>query len=157
MKKKLIVLSSLGFLVPVLTFAAGNNTAGGASCFGTQVGIQAIICKIGEILNTIIPILIVLGVVYFVWGVISYMIGADEEQKKKGRDKIIYGIIGLVVIVGMWGLVTLVVKSFGLDQPISAFCFRHFWLKKRFSAGPVFSIFSICLRRLCACLAFVAL
>ncbi|MEI8270303.1 MAG: pilin [bacterium] len=116
MKKNLIVLSGLGFLLPVLTLAAAGNTAGGASCLGTQVGIQAIICKIGEILNTIIPILIVLGVVYFVWGVISYMIGADEEQKKKGRDKIIYGIIGLVVIVGMWGLVNVVTDTFGLDN-----------------------------------------
>jgi len=114
MKKKLIVLSSLGFMLPVLALA--QNTASGASCLGSQVGIQAIICKIGEILNTIIPILIVLGVVYFVWGVISYMIGADEEQKKKGRDKIIYGIIGLVVIVGMWGLVNVVTSTFGLNN-----------------------------------------
>jgi hypothetical protein len=44
------------------------------------------------------------------------MISADEEQKTKGRDKIIYGIIGLVVIVGMWGLVNIVTKTFGLDN-----------------------------------------
>jgi heme/copper-type cytochrome/quinol oxidase subunit 2 len=110
MKKKLIVLSGLGLVVaPFFAFAqAGLCTY--------QTGIQAVICKIGEILNTIIPILIVLGVVYFVWGVISYMIGADEEAKKKGRDKVIYGIIGLVVIVGMWGLVRIVTSTFQLDN-----------------------------------------
>ena len=109
MKKRLIVLSGLLAFAP-LAFAQN------AGLCTYQTGIQAVICKIGEILNTIIPILIVLGVVYFVWGVISYMIGADEEQKKKGRDKIIYGIIGLVVIVGMWGLVKIVTTTFGLNN-----------------------------------------
>ncbi len=112
MKKNLIVLSSLGFLVPLLSFAQST----GGQCISTSNGIAWIICRVGEILNTIIPILIVLGVVYFVWGVISYMIGADEEQKSKGRNKIIFGIIGLVVIVGMWGLVRLVTSTFNIDN-----------------------------------------
>ena len=110
MKKRLIVLSGFGLVVaPFLAFAQANLCV-------YQTGIQAVICKIGEILNTIIPILIVLGVVYFVWGVISYVIGDDEEAKKKGRNRIIYGIIGLVVIVGMWGLVRIVTTTFGLNN-----------------------------------------
>jgi len=125
-------------LLPTLSFAqvdvgnppgtygsSGGNTTGGvangqtiAERCGDQVkDIGNIICRISFILNSIIPILMVLGVVYFVWGVITYMIGSDEEAKKKGRDRIIFGIIGLVVIVGMWGLVNLVVDSFGLGNP----------------------------------------
>lgn len=111
MKKKLIVLSGVGAtLLPFLAFAQTS------ACNGYNAGISFAICRVGEILNSIIPILIVLGVVYFVWGVITYMIGADEEAKKKGRDKVIYGIIGLVVIVGMWGLVRIVANTFGLNN-----------------------------------------
>jgi len=109
MKKRLIVLSSALALTPFLVLAANNN----CSNFGTPGTIEYIICRIGNIFNVIIPILIVLGVLYFVWGVISYVIGSDEEAKKKGRDRIIYGIIGLVVIVGMWGLVRIVLNTFG--------------------------------------------
>ncbi|MEI7810277.1 MAG: hypothetical protein WCI41_01830 [bacterium] len=113
MKKKLIVLGSTLALAPIWAFAASSGT----SCYNQQVGIQAVICKIGEILNTLIPILIVLGVVYFVWGVIQYVIFAsDEEAKKAGRNKMIMGIIGLVVIVGMWGLVKIVTSTFGLNN-----------------------------------------
>ena len=76
MKKKLIILSSL-FLVPVLAFAQN------ATCAGAQSGtIGAIICDIGNILNSVIPVIIVLGVVYFIWGVVSYVISSDEEAKK---------------------------------------------------------------------------
>ena len=107
MKKRLIVLSSLA--LPVFALAQTNTCS-------YQTGISQVICTIGGILNTLIPILIVLGVVYFVWGVITYMIGSDEEAKKKGRDRIIFGIIGLVVIVGMWGLVHIVTSTFNLNN-----------------------------------------
>ncbi|MFA6586161.1 MAG: pilin [Candidatus Paceibacterota bacterium] len=113
MKKKLIVLSSsvLGFL-PLM--ASAQNARGGcdAAVPGT---IQKVICIAGNILDIIIPILVVLGIVYFVWGVITFVIADDEESKEKGRNKIIFGIIGLVVIVAMWGLVGLVTNTFGLN------------------------------------------
>ena len=112
MKKKLFVLSGIvATVAPLMAFA--QNATG---CANVDPGtMQDIICKIGNILDTVIPILIVLGIVYFVWGVISYVISKDEEAKKRGKDKIIYGIIGLVVIVAMWGLVGIVTKTFGLN------------------------------------------
>ena len=82
------------------------------ACVGTGIGF--IFCQIQSLLRTVIPVLVGLGVVYFVWGVVQYVIGSDEEAKKTGRNRIIYGIIGLTVIVGLWGLVNLVVNTFGL-------------------------------------------
>jgi hypothetical protein len=79
--------------------------------------LSAILCKIGELLNTIMPILIALGVVYFIWGVVSYVIAKDDEAKTKGRDTMIMGIIGLVVIVSVWGLVSILKNTFGLGNP----------------------------------------
>ncbi len=70
-----------------------------------------------DILNSVVPLLVSVGVVYFVWGVVAYVIGGGEEAKKKGRDKIIYGIIGLAVIVSVWGLVNLLTNTFNLNNP----------------------------------------
>lgn len=112
MKNKLIALFGLvlGF-APLVSFA--QNATG---CGDVEPGtLQAVICTVGNILDTVIPILIVLGIVFFVWGVIMYVISKDEEAKKRGKDKMIYGIIGLVVIVAMWGLVGIVTKTFGLS------------------------------------------
>lgn len=120
MKKKLIGFSSLvlGFATPVLALAqiVDPNKGNTTGCLGVQKGtIQAIICNIGNILDIVIPVLIILGVVYFVWGVVTYVISSDEEAKKAGKDRMIFGIIGLVVIVAMWGLVGIVTKTFGLS------------------------------------------
>jgi len=117
MKKSFILL--LGILmvvVPVAVFAQVQPiSSSGINCMNV-VGLQALICKTGEILNTAIPVIITIGVVLFIWGIVQYIIGGTEEAKKKGRDKIIYGLIGLVVIVGMWGLVRAVTQSFGIDN-----------------------------------------
>lgn len=109
LKNKLVVLatSGVGFLlVPLFAFAATCNT--------TVTGLKDILCRVSELLNLIIPVILVLGVVYFVYGVVQYVMADDEEAKTKGRDRMIYGIIGLVVIVSMWGLVGILVNTFGL-------------------------------------------
>lgn len=97
-------------LLPRLTFAATKV------CNSTITDAGDILCKVSSLLQTLIPILITLGIVYFVWGIVSFVIGDDEEAKTKGRDRIIYGIIGFVVMGAMWGLVTIVINTFGLDQ-----------------------------------------
>jgi hypothetical protein len=124
MKKKLIVLSGVVLgLSPLMVFAAGQGT-GGAACstaVGTGLGsgggvsIGSIICEVGAWFNVIIPFLIALAIVVFFWGVISYVIAADEEAKTKGRDKMIYGLIGIAVIVGLWGFIALLQNTFGLQ------------------------------------------
>ncbi len=69
--------------------------------------------KLQNILNAILPFLVSLGVLYFIWGVIRYVIAGGEEAKKKGRDQIIYGVIGLAVIISVWGLVGLLTSFIG--------------------------------------------
>ena len=100
----------------VTTTAPPVQTVAQACPAANGVDIGNIICKIGFFLNKIIPVLLALGVIYFIWGVVTYMISEDKETKDHGRGRIIYGIIGLAIIVGMWGLVNLVITGFGLDQ-----------------------------------------
>jgi hypothetical protein len=119
MKKKLMVLSGVVLsFAPVVAFAqisiAGSNT----SCTVNQQSstLFNLICQIGSLLNSVVPVLIALGIVYFVWGVISYVIADDEEAKSAGRDRMIYGIIGLAAIVAVWGLVAILIRTFGISN-----------------------------------------
>jgi predicted membrane channel-forming protein YqfA (hemolysin III family) len=123
MKNKLkfrvsIALGALfAFVTPYMLFAQETvaSTCGGTE--DTKKGtIGYIICKISVLLNTIIPILIVLGVIYFIWGVITYVLSKDEEAKTRGRSAMIYGLIGLLVIVSIWGLIAIVKRTFGVTD-----------------------------------------
>lgn len=83
-------------------------------CAANISNIEDLICKMGLILKAVLPLLLALGVVYFVWGVVTYVIKDDETAKEKGKDRIVFGIIGLVVIVGVWSLVSFVLNTFDL-------------------------------------------
>ena len=111
MKKKLL---RFGYIFSSLALIPGVVLAAPGPCDALS-GIGKIICQLQVILNTIIPFLMTLGIIYFIWGVVQYVIGDGDEAKKKGRDHIIYGLIGLAVIVGMWGLVNIVTRTFGLS------------------------------------------
>jgi len=133
-KKLVFILVLLSLFSPVIIFAnnhfvgpcpAGTHNDGNGcapdsissqTCDPALTGIKALLCKFQEILNLIVPILVALGVVYFVWGVVRYVIADGEEAKQKGKDSIIYGIIGLAVIVGLFGLVNIVITTFGISS-----------------------------------------
>ncbi|MFA5999586.1 MAG: hypothetical protein WC783_01200 [Candidatus Paceibacterota bacterium] len=95
-----------------------GNTSSKPTC--TATGIGGLLCKFQQILNSIIPVLVTLGVVYFVWGVVRYVIADGEEAKDKGREKIVYSIIGFVVIMSLWGFVAIIVNTFNLSASAPA-------------------------------------
>ena len=110
MKNKLVVLSGLvlGF-APFVFFAAVGDTCSTGE-------LKDIICMVQEILEMVVPLLVTLGIIYFVWGIITYVIADDEEAKSSGRNRIIWGLVGLAVIVSMWGLVRLLTETAGVNN-----------------------------------------
>lgn len=69
--------------------------------------------KLKTILNAIIGILFLVVTLYFIWGVIQYIsAGGKEEDMKKGKDHMIWGIIGLAVVLGAWGIARVVLDTF---------------------------------------------
>lgn len=67
-----------------------------------------VLARIQQLLNVIMPVLIAIAVIWFIWGVIQYVISGDEEKKKKARGHIIQGLIGLFIILSFWGIVGLI-------------------------------------------------
>lgn len=110
----LVFLPSVGF--SQCGVRSGAQIPGPCPTNSTEpaTGLAGIIAKISALFSAILPVLISFGVLYFIWGVIQYMIADGEEAKTKGRDTIVYGIIGLAVIVSIWGLVAILNQTLGL-------------------------------------------
>ena len=111
---KKIVLAAGAFLLPVITFAQSTSVTGA----GAVTNADTLFRKINSILNAIIPILISIAVVYLVYAIVMYVIAGDEDQKKAGKSMIVYGVIGLFVILSIWGLVNILVNTFGLQNRV---------------------------------------
>lgn len=72
-----------------------------------------------QIINPIIVLLAAAAFVVFLWGVFEFVRKAgDATERTKGRDAIIWGLVGLVIIFGAYGVINLALGTFGLT-PIS--------------------------------------
>lgn len=107
--KKIISLGAvLGVVSPLaFVFAAGTT-------IGTIIG------DFSGILTVIMPILITIAAIWFVYNVIMYMISGDEEKKKKAKGGVIQGLIGLFVIIAFWGIIGIFQNTFHIDQGYSS-------------------------------------
>lgn len=73
-------------------------------------------CVIGA---AIIPLIFTIAFLLFLWGMVQYIRNADNEKKREESKKFIYyGIIGLTVMVAVWGIVRIVTTTFGLGNTV---------------------------------------
>ena len=70
---------------------------------------------INGLLRPAIPLIISLTVVVFLYGVFKYIFANGGEDKEKGRDFMIWGIIGLFIMVSVWGLVAILSDTLNLN------------------------------------------
>ena len=80
----------------------------------SQVGVSGLIDKIGGLINDLIPLIIAIAVIGFLWGLAMFIFKAgNDEEQKKARSIMIWGILALFVMVSVWGLVAMLQATFG--------------------------------------------
>ena len=71
------------------------------------------------ILGKLAPMLIATAVIVLLVAIINYIrAGEEEEKREKAKSLMIYGIIGLFVMVSIWGLVAILSGTFNLSNDI---------------------------------------
>ncbi|MDP3762570.1 MAG: hypothetical protein Q8Q97_00665 [bacterium] len=76
---------------------------------------DTVLVRVDRILQQVIPILLLVGTIVFLWGVITYLTaGPDQEKQKYGKYLIIYGLVGLFAMVAIWGIVRVLTQTFGV-------------------------------------------
>lgn len=70
------------------------------------------------ITSLFIPLLFAAAFVFFLWGVIRYMTSSDNVKKEESKKYIWYGLIGLFVMVSVWGIIKIAAGVFGFDAGI---------------------------------------
>ncbi len=98
--KKLI--ASIVAFAPTLVFAQAITDVNSLTNKFTNLG------------NTAIQILIAFSVIWIIYNVVRYLImgGESEEKRKQAGGAILWGIVGLFVILSIWGLVRILTNTF---------------------------------------------
>jgi len=108
--KKLILGSS------VVTALAGFASIAAAQAIDIGVksstldsaGLGGFITQVNRVVNYIVPFLVGLAVLVVIYGVFSFISNAaDEEARASAKQFIIWGVIGIFIMLSVWGLVTI--------------------------------------------------
>jgi hypothetical protein len=97
--KKFITAATLFFALPLIAAAQ------------TPSNLTTLISFVGDILNRVIPVLIALAVVFFFWGLVKYILNPNH---KDGKKTMIAGLLGLFVMVSIWGIIRLMQNTLGV-------------------------------------------
>jgi Type IV secretion system pilin len=103
MKKYLVLFLALA--VPFAAFAADIADFPG------------LVSTLTTWLNSLVPLIFGVAMIVFLWGVVRYVIASDVKSKADGRTFIIYGVIGLGVMLSVWGLAFFVKNTFFASAP----------------------------------------
>lgn len=72
-----------------------------------------------EILNPLIAMMFAIATVYFFYGVAHYIWDPDnEESRTKGRVGMFWGIIGMFIMVAVFGIMRFLISSIGADPSL---------------------------------------
>ena len=101
MKKALFAGATL--LLPVLASAQLTNVQ------------NNIITPIGNIINTLIPIAFAAALLFFFYGLATYIL-SKEHDKEVAKKRMIWGVVALFIMASIWGIVNFLATSVGVDQ-----------------------------------------
>lgn len=70
------------------------------------------------VLNPLIVLVFAVAFLIFFWGIFQFVNSETSEKARvEGKKKITYGLLGMLVMFSAYGLVNLVLATFGIDKP----------------------------------------
>lgn len=78
--------------------------------------ISSLIVQLIAFINQfVLPLILTLAFLMFVWGVYKYFIAgsASAEERQEGQKFVMWAVVGFFVIFSLWGLVWILLRTFG--------------------------------------------
>ncbi len=105
---RLLAVAGATVFLPLAVFAQNANI--------TEVA-GGWVNDIAMIIVDLVPFLVALCVLFFLWGAARFVLHAgDEKGREEGRRHMLRGLVALTVAVTLWGLVLLVANALGIGD-----------------------------------------
>lgn len=67
------------------------------------------------IINPLIGFLFALAVAYFLYGMFEFIMNSTNDEKKTtGKSHMIWGIVGITIMMGVWGILNIIIDTFNI-------------------------------------------
>ena len=86
---------------------------------GKISNVNSLVARIAGIGDVVVYLLVALAVIFIVYNVVWYMIRPDgSDSRREAGTSILWGLIGLFVIVSIWGIVNILTNTFSTDSNV---------------------------------------
>jgi len=93
-------------MTPYITFAQGRIDS---------TNIKTLATGVHKVINErLIPFFVTLAFLYTIYAVTDFIANRDATKKEDKKQRIFWGIIGLVIILSIWGLVAIIGNTFNI-------------------------------------------
>ena len=97
------------------------NSSSDSSCSARFLSLIDILIWIKCIITTaLIPLIFAGAFMFFLWGVMRFIMATDSTKREEGKKNIIWGLVGLFVMVSMWGIIKIFTTLFGVETVVPA-------------------------------------
>lgn len=71
---------------------------------------------IGALNIIVVPLIFALAFASFIWGIANHFFlhGGEDKSREEGKQFILWGILGMVVLFSVWGLVNMLLSTLGI-------------------------------------------
>ncbi|HVS79592.1 MAG TPA: hypothetical protein VHF05_01305 [Candidatus Paceibacterota bacterium] len=70
------------------------------------------------ILNPIIVLMFMVALAMFFWGIFQFISNAESDRgREEGKQNMLWGIVGMFIMISVYGIIRVVLATFGLPTP----------------------------------------
>ncbi|MEK7175870.1 MAG: hypothetical protein AAB695_00655 [Patescibacteria group bacterium] len=70
------------------------------------------------VLNPLITLAFTVALLVFFWGIFQFINSETADAKRdEGKRKIFYGLLGMFIMISAFGLIRLILNTFGVNPP----------------------------------------
>lgn len=97
------------------------NAQGPFSRIGSNPAVSSVVSKI--VANIVAPLvtgLFFLTMLIFVWGLFGLISkGDDPTARKEGQQHMLWGVVGMLIMVSVYGIIRLIGNTVGVENPFA--------------------------------------
>lgn len=105
MTRYITLIITFALLAPTVVHAQGSGIAG-------------LIAYFTGMINGLLGLLTGVALLVFIWGLVKFIYQADNEQgRADGKQRMVWGVIALFVLVSIWGIISFFQLSIFGEEP----------------------------------------
>jgi hypothetical protein len=83
---------------------------------GPDAGVELLDRVVDYVIDPAVKVVFTLGLFFFLWGFVEFLWKLKDGQVSEGgKNHMVYGLAGMLIMVSVYGIISLIMNTFGID------------------------------------------